>query len=260
MPLLVPGGVESALPSTPRQSSNCAASSIDINDPLAALSIKEPGRMSFLDLPGELREMIYEYVRCYDEVLLRTISHHSGKGNVRWEQTLVSTSAMARLNQQVRHEFLKNPRLFANIHCPVEYLDFEPVSFFLDCLSDEEIGNTLTATSPFASRTITIQLEFDRAWPCGPRFGSMVRERWWTAMEGDATSRRTLWSSEEFGSYKGMMRFLLRAEVYAQVERETLEAELVRERRRAQSHGASSDSDDDGDLSDVASLDGDISE
>ncbi|KAK3624749.1 hypothetical protein LTR56_020802 [Elasticomyces elasticus] len=111
---------------------------------------EDPSKLSLLlDLPAELRNAVYEMVlACTGGALLSRSATH---------RALASSSAMPRVNKQIRDEFLATTMLLAEIHTTSVDFSFRHIVAFLNRLSDEEIRALPTTKLP-TQRKIIIHL------------------------------------------------------------------------------------------------------
>lgn len=133
-------------------------------------------KLSFRDLPPEIRNLVYQYVAGDSKA---TLSRNTAK------KDLQSSSALDRVNTQVRHEFKSLKVLTADVHTTVRNFNFRSVAVvspmydrrsprrshiisFLNRLSDTELQNLCVHTPE--SRKIQIDLIFTRQ---GPDYGHL---------------------------------------------------------------------------------------
>ncbi|KAK3070434.1 hypothetical protein LTR53_010476 [Teratosphaeriaceae sp. CCFEE 6253] len=111
----------------------------------------DPARPSLLlDLPAELRNLVYEHV-CAGTGGAH-LSHQSLRNRLR---PLTPGSALARTNQQVRHELLAVACLVADVRTVVRDFDFRHLVTFLNRLSEVELA-ALSPSSSAASASIVL--------------------------------------------------------------------------------------------------------
>lgn len=147
---------------------------------------EDPTKPSLLlDLPPELRNAVYEAV-------VASTSTHLSRSTTK--RNLASTSALPRVNKQIRDEFLSTMWLFADIHTSAVAFSFRHIVAFLNRLSEREIKELPTVNRP-AQRKITIELISD-FWEHGDRY---FLDRWLNRV-GDGTRRGTDVRYEYVGS------------------------------------------------------------
>ena len=102
-------------------------------------------KISFLDLPPELRNAIYADAAQDTSVRLSRKSTH---------RTLTTGSALARVNKQVRDEFLSVAMVTASIETTARDFDFRHIVTFLNRLDDAELKTLSSITIPSERRVI----------------------------------------------------------------------------------------------------------
>ncbi|KAK0771324.1 hypothetical protein LTR91_024070 [Friedmanniomyces endolithicus] len=122
----------------------------DNHGPIAQTQKADPAKPSLLlDLPPELRNLIYE------AVLASTGGASlSAKPHIRH---LSFASGLPRTNKQVREEFVAAAWLLGNIHTTVPGLSFRHIVTFLNRLPDAELRALPTITLP-AQRRVVIEI------------------------------------------------------------------------------------------------------
>lgn len=120
---------------------------------------QDPNELSLLlDLPADIRNIIYAMVLGNTEARL---SRNSAKNN------LATTSALPRVNKQVRAEFMAMVWLSADIQTTVLDFDFRHIVTFLNRLSDAEL-QALPSISVPASRKVKVELSVRLVCPLQP--------------------------------------------------------------------------------------------
>ncbi|KAK5731780.1 hypothetical protein LTR17_011131 [Elasticomyces elasticus] len=99
-----------------------------------------------LDLPPELRNLVYEFVFASTGGV-----HLSPKAH---RKHLACGSALNRVNKQVRHEFLTVGELVVDIHTSAPNFDFRHIVAFLNRLSDQEIQALPSLAVPVQRKVI----------------------------------------------------------------------------------------------------------
>ncbi|KAK3654175.1 hypothetical protein LTR56_004230 [Elasticomyces elasticus] len=99
-----------------------------------------------LDLPPELRNLVYEFVFASTGGV-----HLSPKAH---RKHLACGSALNRVNKQVRHEFLTVGELVVDIHTSAPNFDFRHIVAFLNRLSDKEMQALPSLTVPVQRKVI----------------------------------------------------------------------------------------------------------
>ncbi|KAK4889260.1 hypothetical protein LTR27_011937 [Elasticomyces elasticus] len=99
-----------------------------------------------LDLPPELRNLVYEFVFASTGGV-----HLSPKAH---RKHLACGSALDRVNKQVRHEFLTVGELVVDIHTSAPNFDFRHIVAFLNRLSDQEMQELPSLTMPVQRKVI----------------------------------------------------------------------------------------------------------
>ncbi|KAK3068115.1 hypothetical protein LTR53_014563 [Teratosphaeriaceae sp. CCFEE 6253] len=122
-------------------------------DTFATQLIADDTKLSFFDLPAEIR------VAVYGLVFNSTGGFHLSR-DPKWKSQLASTSRLGRANKQIRSEFLAAAAQYADITTTVVGLDFAHIVTFLNKHSDAEL-NTLPTFAKAATpsgRSFTIKL------------------------------------------------------------------------------------------------------
>ncbi|KAK5123167.1 hypothetical protein LTR85_003365 [Meristemomyces frigidus] len=127
-----------------------------------------------LDLPAELRNLVYEMVLQDHKVKL---------SRTKPKQGLTTGSALQRVSKQVRNEFMAVVWLLPNIHTPVEDFSFAHIVTFLNRLSEIQMSALPTISAP-SRRNIIVKLRFSMVGLEGMRERMRIRlpepmlERW----------------------------------------------------------------------------------
>ena len=129
--------------------------------------------MSFLELPAEIRNIVYEDV---------VDGLPEGYLSYRTRSILSSRSALPRVSRQVREEFqavlyLRASRIIAE----VKNFDFRHIVTFLNRLSDKEAATLLAPSA--TTRHMTIRLEFSKKPPFDIMAGIPLLNRWVNRMD-----------------------------------------------------------------------------
>ena len=125
-----------------------------------------------LDLPAELRDVIYANIAANDDGITRIDKRKPGN--------LLSNSAMRMVNKQIREEFTSALYLSApNITTTVQDFDFRHIVTFFNRLSDLELNalsSTRAQSSPTAIRKLTIHLTVSQKCPWDRQY--LYLDRW----------------------------------------------------------------------------------
>ncbi|KAI7279205.1 hypothetical protein KC345_g5467 [Hortaea werneckii] len=126
-----------------------------VMDSISATQLKQdPTRISlFLDLPLELRDIIY----------LMLLRERSPLRLSTWRKPLLTTSALVRVNKQVRSEYLNTASLYGNIKTNVRDFNFHHIISFLNRVPEPKTPSFSADHAP-KSRTISIYFLSGAKW------------------------------------------------------------------------------------------------